>query len=139
MEVRPYARTDEDSVVALWSDVFDNMPPWNHPQTNIKRKLKVQPQLFVVATIEGFLVGTAMAGFDGHRGWVYYLAVSPQHRRQGVGTLLMRRIERDLANVDCPKLNLQVRAHNEQAVKFYQALGYTVEERVSMGKLLVHD
>jgi len=139
VEIRPYADTDEESVVALWSQVFDDMPAWNHPQTDIKHKLKVQPQLFVVATIERDLAGTAMAGFDGHRGWVYYLAVSPRHRRQGIGTLLMRRVERDLVHVDCPKLNLQVRARSEQAVKFYQSMGYTIEERVSMGKLLVHD
>jgi ribosomal protein S18 acetylase RimI-like enzyme len=87
--------------------------------------------------VEGdVIVGTAMAGYDGHRGWVYAVAVKPSHRRRGVGAALMARVEVALRAAGCPKLNLQVRASNRQAVAFYERLGYAVEDRVSMGKLL---
>ena len=80
--------------------------------------------------------GTVMGGYDGHRGWVYSLAVVPEVRRRGVGTALMRHVERELAVRGCPKVNLQVLASNAATVAFYEKLGYSVEERVSMGKLL---
>ena len=136
MEIRPYTEADQDSVAALWRRVFPDSPPWNDPETDIRRKLSVQRELFLVATIGEELVGTAMAGFDGHRGWVYYVAVSPEYRRQGIGRALMKRVEEDLAELGCSKLNLQVRASNSQVVSFYQRLGYQVEERVSMSKRL---
>lgn len=139
VEVRPYVDTDEQAVASLWSRVFSDMPPWNDPETNISRKLSVQRELFLVATVGQVVVGTAMAGFDGHRGWVYYVAVNPDYRRQGIGRSLMQRVEHDLASVECPKLNLQVRAQNLEAVKFYQSLGYGIEERVSMSKLLTRE
>lgn len=139
LEVRPYTEADEAAVAALWRRVFPDSPPWNHPETDIRRKLAVQRELFLVATIGSELVGTAMAGYDGHRGWVYYVAVSPQHRRQGIGRSLMRRVEEGLAKMGCPKLNLQVRALNLDAVSFYKRLGYEVEERVSMSRRLDTD
>jgi len=91
------------------------------------------------AEIDGELVGTAMGGWDGHRGWVYSVVVSPEHRREGVGTALMKRVERDLAFMGCHKLNLQVRGSNREAVEFYKSLGYSTEDRVSMGKRLEED
>ena len=136
MQIRPYRESDEQPVVALWREVFPDAPPWNDPRRDIARKLFEQRELFLVATVDGSVVGTAMAGYDGHRGWVYYLAVSPEQRRTGIGTALMQRVEADLAAVGCPKLNLQVRASNEEAVSFYQRLGYVIEQRVSMGKRL---
>jgi ribosomal protein S18 acetylase RimI-like enzyme len=136
MEIRPYSESDQDSVVELWSDVFPGPPPWNHPVSDIRRKVALQRDLFLVATVGADLIGTAMAGYDGHRGWVYYVGVSPEHRRQGVGTALMKVVEQGLARLGCPKLNLQVRAHNAQAVSFYRSLGFEIEERVSMGKRL---
>jgi ribosomal protein S18 acetylase RimI-like enzyme len=77
-----------------------------------------------------------MGGYDGHRGWIYSLAVSPPARRRGIGTALMRHAERELAARGCPKVNLQVLASNSGTVEFYKKLGYVVEERVSMGRLL---
>lgn len=136
MEIRSYSESDEAAVAALWREVFPDAPAWNHPETDIRRKLAVQRELFLVATIEGQVVGTAMGGYDGHRGWVYYVVVSPQHRRQRIGTALMREVERRLARLGCPKVNLQVRASNHEVVAFYQRLGYAVEDRVSMGKRL---
>ena len=136
MEIRPYSESDEGAVAELWREVFPESPSWNHPETNIKHKLSVQRDLFLVALVDSVLVGTAMAGYDGHRGWVYYVAVSPRHRRQGIGRALMSNVEQKLVRLGCPKLNLQVRASNVVAVSFYEKLGYHVEERVSLGKLL---
>ncbi len=136
MRIRSYAESDEVSVAQLWREVFPGSPSWNHPETDIQRKLTVQRELFLVATIDSELVGTAMAGYDGHRGWVYYVAVSPRRRRRGIGTALMREVEHRLASMGCPKLNLQVRATNPEVVAFYRKLGYDVEERISMGKRL---
>lgn len=136
MEIRPFQETDESSVIALWADVFAYPEPRNNPATVIRQKRAVQPDLFFVALLDGVLVGTVMGGYDGHRGWIYSLAVSPPARRRGIGTALMRRVERELAARGCPKVNLQVLAANAGTVEFYRKLGYTVEERISMGKLL---
>ena len=136
MQVRSYTESDEPAVVALWREVFPDAPARNDPRRDIQRKRETQPEGFLVATIEGLVVGTAMAGFDGHRGWVYYLAVHPDHRRKGIGSALMSRVESELATAGCTKLNLQVRASNPGAVAFYRDRGYAVEERVSLGKVL---
>jgi ribosomal protein S18 acetylase RimI-like enzyme len=136
MEIRPYLESDEAAVVELWREVFPDSPAWNRPETDIQRKLSVQRELFLVATVGTQLVGSVMAGYDGHRGWVYYVAVSPRYRRQGIGTALMHSVEERLARLNCLKLNLQIRASNEEVVAFYKRLGYEVEERISMGKRL---
>lgn len=136
LEIRPFEDADRDAVIALWREVFPDAPAHNDPARDIDRKLAVQRELFLVATLDGTLIGTAMAGFDGHRGWVYYLAVLPEHRRRGVGTALMRRAEQDLDALGCAKLNLQVRASNAAVVDFYRALGYAIEDRIGMGRLL---
>jgi len=134
--IRPYQETDEADVTALWGEAFPTSPTWNDPRLDIQRKLSIQRDLFLVALVDGKVAGTAMAGYDGHRGWVYYVAVSASYRRQGVGTGLMKRVEEGLRAIGCPKLNLQVRPGNSEAVRFYESLGYLVEDRVSMGKLL---
>ena len=136
MIIRPYAEGDEEAAVALWRVVFPDAPARNDPRRDLRRKLAVQRELFLVAEEDGAAVGTAMAGYDGHRGWVYYVAVAPAYRRRGIGAALMRRVEEALKAVGCGKLNLQVRAGNDGAVAFYRDLGYEVEERVSMGKRL---
>lgn len=140
MEIRPYREGDEAAVAALWREIFPDAPRHNHPERDIWLKLAVQRELFLVTLVdEGAgeeLAGTAMAGYDGHRGWLYYLAVRPRLRRLGIGRALMARVEADLATIGCPKLNLQVRAENIGAVAFYRRLGFSIEERVSMGKRL---
>ena len=136
MEIRPYIESDEQEVAALWRAVFPGSPPWNSPEMDIRRKLKIQRELFLVAIIDSAIVGTAMGGYDGHRGWVYYVAVRQDYRRRGIGEALMMKIEQGLKEIGCHKLNLQVRAGNEEVVAFYEKLGYEIEPRVSMGKLL---
>jgi ribosomal protein S18 acetylase RimI-like enzyme len=138
MDIRPFQHGDEEAVVRLWQRC-DLTRPWNDPHCDIRRKLVVRPDLFLVAAIRGEVVGSVMVGWDGHRGWVNYLAADPDHRRQGIGRALMAEAELRLLREGCPKLNLQVRAGNEAVVAFYRHLGYEVEELVSMGKRLIRD
>jgi ribosomal protein S18 acetylase RimI-like enzyme len=136
MDIRPFHESDEAEVITLWDNVFDYPAPHNDPATVIRHNLAVQRDLFIVARLDGLLVGTVMGGYDGHRGWVYSLAVCPEVRLRGIGRALMQHIERELADRGCPKVNLQVLASYAATVAFYEKLGYAVEERVSMGKLL---
>jgi ribosomal protein S18 acetylase RimI-like enzyme len=135
MDIRQFQVADTDAVAALWSNVFGYPQPRNAPANVIRDKLAVQPELFFVAVVEGVLVGTVMGGYDGHRGWVYSLAVLPGFRGRGIGTALMQHVEGELTRRGCPKINLQVLASNVATVAFYTKLGYVVEERVSMGKV----
>jgi ribosomal protein S18 acetylase RimI-like enzyme len=116
--------------------VFPDAPARNDPALDIQRKVGVQRELFLVACVDEKVVGTCMAGYDGHRGWVHLVAVSPDLRRRGVGSALMQSAESHLAALGCPKLNLQVRSSSPEAVGFYERLGYRVEERISLGKVL---
>ncbi len=138
MHLRPYQSTDEAAIVALWHECGLTRP-WNDPHRDIARKLAQQPELFLVATQDDIVVGTAMVGFDGHRGWVYYLAVSPGHRRLAIGRTLMQDAERLLIERGCPKLNLMVRSSNADVIAFYRQLGYTPDDVVSLGKRLIDD
>jgi ribosomal protein S18 acetylase RimI-like enzyme len=138
MRIRPFRPGDEHDVVALWRECGLTRP-WNDPHRDIQRKLTEQPELFLVATLGDALVGSAMVGFDGHRGWVYYLAVSPQHRRQSIGRALMREAERLLVERGCPKINLLVRSSNAEVIAFYRKLGYAQDDAISLGRRLIHD
>src|SRR5678815_2568491 len=121
--IRPFAKSDEAAVVALWR-AAGLTRPWNDPHADIRRKQAIQPELFLVGEYDREIVATAMAGYDGHRGSVYYLAVSPAHQRCGHGRALMAEIERRLEALGCPKLNLMVRDDNRVAIGFYERLGY---------------
>ncbi len=134
MHIRSYESADLSEVIALWRLVFPDAPAHNDPLSDIQSKSKIQPEFFFVALVDGRVVGTAMSGYDGHRGWVYYVAVHPDHRRRGIGSALMRKVESALMGIGCPKLNLQIRAGNEPVKAFYESLGYAVEDRISMGK-----
>lgn len=139
MKLRPYQAKDQDAVIALW-DECGLLRPWNDPYLDIERKLGVQPELFLVGVdADGQVIASAMAGFDGHRGWVNYLAVSPGKRRLSLGRQLMQEAERLLAERGCPKLNLQIRTGNLEVLEFYRKLGYVQDEVVSLGKRLIHD
>lgn len=137
-ELRPYADPDLEPVLALW-EACGLTRPWNDPRKDIARKCAVQPELFIVGTLHGRVVATAMAGYDGHRGWVNYLAVDPAWQRQGLGEAIMRRVESLLIERGCPKLNLQVRGGNEAALAFYARLGYRQDDVVSLGHRLIPD
>ena len=136
MQIRPYQDSDEAAVIALWNEVLLDSAPHNDPATAIRQKRAAEKDLFFVAAAGEEVVGTVMGGYDGHRGWVYSVAVKPSHRRKGVGAALLRRLEEALTERGCLKVNLQVRASNTGVIAFYEKLGYRVEERVSMGKRL---
>ena len=138
LEIRPFADGDEEAVVALWESAGLTRT-WNDPRKDIARKLRVQREWFLVAVSGGAVIGSVMAGYDGHRGWVNYLAVSPQARRGGIGRALMNEVELRLREAGCPKINLQVRQTNHAAVGFYRALGYTTDDVISLGRRLEHD
>jgi ribosomal protein S18 acetylase RimI-like enzyme len=127
LSVRTFTPADRAEVERLWTRVFADDPPTNAPRVMIDNKLRVQPDLFLVAAANNALVGTVMAGFDGVRGWIYHLAVSPEYRRRGIATALVRAAESRLARMGCPKVNLQVRATNQDVVAFYRRLGYGVD------------
>jgi ribosomal protein S18 acetylase RimI-like enzyme len=136
IEIRTYTASDQDNVIDFWRSVFPDAPAHNDPALDIHRKLTVQPELFLIALCGEDLVGTCMGGYDGHRGWVYYLAVQPEFRRQGIASQLMRELEARLLKLGCPKLNLQVRDSALEAALLYESLGYSNEQRTSMGKVL---
>ena len=138
MEIRAFKLEDEAAVVSLWRGC-DLLRPWNDPHKDIRRKLEVRRDLFLVGVLDGQVVATAMAGYDGHRGWLNYVAVAPEHRHLGLGRAIMKEAERLLREAGCPKINLQVRAANEGAIEFYRRLGFALDEVVSMGKRLEHD
>ena len=136
--VRPFAESDRTMVVELWRRC-DLTRPWNDPDRDIDRKLARDGDLFLVGTVEGAIVATVMAGYDGHRGWVNYLAVDPGRRGERHGATIMRAAEERLIALGCPKINLQIRTSNLDAVRFYESLGYSPDDVVSMGRRLVDD
>ncbi|MGB3294516.1 MAG: GNAT family acetyltransferase [Phormidesmis sp.] len=138
MEIRVFQPADETAVIDIWSRC-GLLRAWNDPRKDIARKLSVQPELFLVGTENDRIVGTVMAGYDGHRGWINYLAVDPESRRQGYGRALMGAVEQCLQAVGCPKINLQIRQDNLAATKFYARIGFAPDAVVSFGKRLVED
>ncbi len=138
MEIRSYQSQDEDVVVDLWCRC-DLLRPWNNPKRDIERKSAVNPELFLVGLIDGEIVATVMGGYEGHRGWVNYLAVAPAYQRRGLGRQIMEAVEEKIRAMGCPKINLQIRTDNLAAIEFYESIGYKVDQVVSMGKRLVED
>ena len=138
MHIRPFQPADTDAVVDLWRRC-DLVRPQNDPWKDIARKLAVRPEMFLVAVAEGVIVGSVIAGYEGHRGWINYLAVDPACRLRGIGRALMEEAERLLFAAGCPKINLQVRSTNQAVIAFYRAIGFEVDDVVSMGKRLRQD
>lgn len=138
MLIRPFRADDTPQVVALWQ-ACGLTRPWNDPHKDIARKLQVQPELFLVVEEGGRVVASVMAGYEGHRGWVNYLAVVPEHRRVGLGARLMQEVEQRLLALGCPKINLMVRSANTEVVAFYRALGYAPDDVIALGKRLIPD
>jgi ribosomal protein S18 acetylase RimI-like enzyme len=138
IDIETFRPEDEEAVVRLWADC-GLIVPWNDPRRDIARKRKVQPELFLVARAEGELVATVMAGYEGHRGWINYLAVAPEHRRAGLGRRMMEEAEASLREAGCPKINLQVRRTNTDVIAFYKAIGFSEDDVTSLGKRLESD
>ncbi|QSN61854.1 GNAT family acetyltransferase [Caballeronia sp. M1242] len=140
MIIRTFDASDRDAVIALWRDVFpeyaDASRPQRDPALSIANKLRTQPELFFVGALDGDVVGTVMCGYDGHRGWIYSLAVSPAMRGRGYGRALMLHAEAALSRAGCPKVNLQILSARRDLLPFYERLGYRVDEVVSLGKRL---
>lgn len=138
MLIRPFALSDTAEVIALWQ-ACGLTRPWNDPRRDIARKMTTQPELFLVGTLSQSVIASAMVGFDGHRGWLYYLAVSPEHQRRAYGRQLVAAAEELLLARGCPKMNLLVRKGNAESLEFYRRLGYTVDDVVSLGRRLISD
>jgi ribosomal protein S18 acetylase RimI-like enzyme len=136
MEIRRYEASDFEGMEVLWDEAFPNDPPWNRAENAVPAKLAFQPDLLLVAVDGSEVIGSVMAGYDGHRGWLYSVAVREKDRRRSLGTALVRHAEKALHALGCGKVNLQVRATNEAVVRFYESLGYIVEDRVSLGRRL---
>ena len=136
--IRPYQESDEDAVVRLWQEC-GLVVRWNDPHKDIRRKLSVQRDMFLVGLVDDRVIAAVMAGYEGHRGWINYLAVSPNCQMQGLGRRMMDEAEGRLRKMGCPKINLQVRTSNTGVIDFYKALGYTLDDVVSMGKRLDPD
>lgn len=136
VHVEQYREEFFASVKALWEEAFPNDPPWNRAEVVIPAKMASQPELFLVALDAGCVIGAAIAGYDGHRGWLYSAAVSSPHQHTGVGSALVRVMEDRLRGLGCLKINLQVLSLNLGLVRFYHRLGYATEDRISMGRRL---
>lgn len=138
MRIRTFQAGDEEAVIALWRSC-DLVRPWNDPVKDIRRKLQVRPDLFLVGVLDGRVIACVMAGYEGHRGWLNYLAVAPEQQRQGYARAMVDEAERLLRAMGCPKINLQIRTSNHGVIEFYRRLGYSVDDVVSLGKRLEHD
>ena len=138
LHIRSYRNDDEAALIRLWQQC-GLVVPWNDPQADIARKTADSPELFYVGTIDDSLVASCMAGYDGHRGWIYYLAVDDMLQRQGIATGMVRHAEAELLNRGCPKIDLMVRNTNQAVIAFYKSIGYTNDPVVVLSKRLVED
>lgn len=135
LTIRKFDKNDDTELIHFWRNAFPNDPPHNAPEKMLHAKLAVDDLIYIVES-EGQIVGACMAGYDGHRGWLYAVAVSSSHRRLGIGKQLITHTIQALKDLGCIKLNLQIRADNTQVKHFYQSLGFEVEERLSMGQFI---
>jgi ribosomal protein S18 acetylase RimI-like enzyme len=127
MQIRPFRNADRAALIALWQ-TCGLIRPWNDPEADIELALATEgTALLVAAADDGALIGSAMAGFDGHRGWLYYLASHPDRRGEGIGRALTRACEAHLKDLGCPKVELIVRSENEPVQAFYERIGYRLD------------
>ena len=138
MKIRAYHENDKDQVIALWNEC-GLVVSQNDPVKDIERKLKIDPDLFLVGVGDDAIVATVMGGYEGHRGWINYLAVKSSEQRKGYGQTMMQTVEALLIEKGCPKINLQVRASNTAVIAFYSAIGYVDDNVVGLGKRLEYD
>ena len=138
MKIQPYSPKYEKEVIALWKRC-NLVRPQNNPARDISRKLKVNPELFLIGLIDGKVIATIMGGYEGHRGAVNYLAVDPSQQKKGLGREIMLALEKKLLEIGCPKINLMFRIDNAGVEKFYEKLGYSRDAVIEMGKRLIPD
>jgi len=138
MKIREYKESDFEDIVSLWNDCGLTVS-WNDPRKDIKRKLSEKPDLFLVGEINGKVVACVMGGYEGHRGSINYLAVSPQHQKKDYAKQLMKEIESRLLKLGCPKINIMIRNTNEKVIHFYKNIGYSTDPVICMGKRLIFD
>jgi ribosomal protein S18 acetylase RimI-like enzyme len=142
LNIKPYHLDNQQAVINLWQ-ACNLVVAWNDPVKDIQRKMLVDPDLFLIGQLpgdpSGEIIATVMGGYEGHRGWINYLAVSPKHQRKGYARAMMQQVEVLIQNKGCPKINLQVRGTNSEVIQFYQAIGYDVENAVGLGKRLIPD
>ena len=136
--IRAFRRDDESEVIRLWQRC-GLVVPWNNPKADIARKCADSPDLFFVAEVNGRLMASCMAGYDGHRGWIYYLAVDDTYRRHGIAKQLVQYIEAVLVRLGCPKIDLMVRNTNHDVISFYQSIGYAPDPVTVLSKRLIED
>ncbi len=138
MNIKPYHPDNQQAVINLWQ-ACNLVVAWNDPVKDIQRKMLVDPDLFLIGELSEDIVATVMGGYEGHRGWINYLAVSPEHQRKGYARAMMQQVEVLILQKGSPKINLQVRSNNIDVVHFYQAIGYDIENAVGLGKRLIPD
>lgn len=138
MIIRPFQDSDRAAVLKLWLECGLTQPQ-NDPTKDIQRKLSIQPELFLVGLSEEILVAAVMAGYDGHRGWLNYLAVSPDFQRHGYGKEMVMAAEKRLLQLGCPKINIQIRSSNKEAMAFYRKIGFHADDVISLGKRIITD
>ena len=132
MQIQAYSDELREQLIDLWI-AAELVVPQNNPDRDIQTKLDHSPDLLLVAMNSDELIGSIMLGYEGHRGWLNYLAVDPGHRGQGVGSRLVEAAIKKLTGLGCQKVNLQVRTSNAAAIKFYENLGFTQDNVVSLG------
>ncbi len=138
MQIEVFAEQHRQALIALWTEC-GLVVPQNDPNKDIDRKLQVGADLFLLGVLDGEVVASVMGGYEGHRGWINYLAVKPAHQRKGYGQAMMAAVETRLREKGCPKINLQVRSTNTAVIAFYDALGYGNDNVVGLGKRLESD
>ena len=136
--IRTFQPDDEPGVIDLWRQC-GLIVPWNNPETDIQRKLSTSPDLFYVGLLDDELIASCMAGYDGHRGWIYFLAVKSDYQRKGLASMLIDHAESELLKLGCPKLELMVRKTNENVISFYQSAGYDIDPVMVLSKRLTED
>ncbi|MDM8536852.1 GNAT family acetyltransferase [Desulfobacterales bacterium HSG17] len=138
MNIRTYKPEDELQVIALWQQC-NLIAPWNNPKKDIERKLNDSPELFLVGEVDNKIITSCMAGYDGHRGWIYYLAVKQDLQREGVASTIMKHAEQELRRIGCPKIDLMVRKSNNEVISFYHRIEYRDDPVVVLSKRLIDD
>jgi len=135
IQIVRYNRKYQAAIVDLWKEC-NLVVPQNDPIEDIQKKLEFQPDLFLIALLDGQLVGSVMVGYEGHRGWLNYLAVLPTYQKRGYGRKLVANAIMELRKLGCLKVNIQVRNSNPSAIAFYKHLGFQDDNVVSLGMRL---